>query len=122
MESVLVALFTGIFGIKDSEVRSSSLQGTVNIFMNSETFSQHDEGSTEKSMSFEDFRSWCTHLPSVRKLLGNLLMPPDSGILRLMIHFFFFFFFFFPVCYHVNDVTREYSYEIRWQFGAFDFV
>jgi hypothetical protein len=31
-------------------------------------------------MSLSDFRSWCTLLPSSRKFLGNLLMPPDSGL------------------------------------------
>jgi len=30
-------------------------------------------------MSLSDFRNWCTLLPSLRKSLGNLLMPPDSG-------------------------------------------
>lgn len=82
MESVLIAIFNNIFGVKDSELRSSSYQDIVNIFLNAATFSKH-EGSTEEVMSFDDFRSWCTHLPSVRKFLGSLLMPPDSGTLLL---------------------------------------
>ncbi|KAJ4840748.1 hypothetical protein Tsubulata_044419 [Turnera subulata] len=45
----------------------------VEIFLNTATFSKDVEGSTEKSMSFEDFTSWCVHLPSVRKFLGSLL-------------------------------------------------
>ncbi|XP_054803129.1 uncharacterized protein LOC129306517 isoform X1 [Prosopis cineraria] len=79
LESVLIAIFHNLLSIEDSEVRSSSHRDTVNIFLNAATFSKYEEGCTEEFMSFEDFRSWCTHIPSVRKLLGSLLMPPDSG-------------------------------------------
>ncbi|KAK4272699.1 hypothetical protein QN277_021217 [Acacia crassicarpa] len=79
LESVLIEIFNNLLSIKDSEVRSSSRQDIVNVFLNVATFSKHEEGCTEEAMSFEDFRSWCTHLPSVRKLLGSLLTPPDSG-------------------------------------------
>ncbi|GLT34062.1 hypothetical protein SLA2020_086080 [Shorea laevis] len=30
-------------------------------------------------MSFEDFRKWCTLIPSLRKFLGSLLIPSDPG-------------------------------------------
>ncbi|OAY71543.1 hypothetical protein ACMD2_22645 [Ananas comosus] len=30
-------------------------------------------------MSLADFRNWCNLVPSVRKFLGSLLLPPDSG-------------------------------------------
>ncbi|XP_028784942.1 MTOR-associated protein MEAK7 [Neltuma alba] len=79
LESVLIAIFNNLLSIKDSEVKSSSHQDVVNVFLNTATFSKHEEGCTEEVMSFQDFKSWCTHLPSVRKLLGGLLMPPDSG-------------------------------------------
>ncbi|MED6192171.1 hypothetical protein PIB30_007703 [Stylosanthes scabra] len=79
LESVMISIFKDILCIKDSEARSSSDQDIVNIFLNAANFSMHEEGCTEESLSFEDFRSWCTHVPSVRKLLGSLLMPPDSG-------------------------------------------
>ncbi|XP_061355170.1 uncharacterized protein LOC133299700 isoform X2 [Gastrolobium bilobum] len=79
LESVMTAIFNNILCIKDSETTSSSHLDIVNIFLNAANFSVHDEGCTEETMSFEDFRSWCTHLPSVRKLLGSLLLPPDSG-------------------------------------------
>ncbi|MED6184573.1 hypothetical protein PIB30_048720 [Stylosanthes scabra] len=79
LETVMISIFKDILCMKDSEARSSSDQDIVNIFLNAANFSMHEEGCTEESMSFEDFRSWCTHVPSVRKLLGSLLMPPDSG-------------------------------------------
>ncbi|KAI4300591.1 hypothetical protein L6164_033950 [Bauhinia variegata] len=78
LESVLIAIFNGILA-KDSELSSNSHQDTVKIYLNSATFSKHEEGCNEESMSFDDFRSWCTHVPSVRKFLGSLLTPPDSG-------------------------------------------
>ncbi|KAK7284813.1 hypothetical protein RJT34_19566 [Clitoria ternatea] len=79
LESVMNAIFNDILCIKGSEDRSSSHQDIVNIFLNTANFSGHNEGGTEETMSFEDFRSWCAHLPSVRKLLGSLLLPSDSG-------------------------------------------
>ncbi|KHN33173.1 TLD domain-containing protein KIAA1609-like protein [Glycine soja] len=79
LETVMIAIFNDILRIKGSDDRSSSHEDIVNIFLNAANFSKHDGGGTEGTMSFEDFRSWCTHLPSVRKLLGSLLLPPDSG-------------------------------------------
>ncbi|PQM36084.1 TLD domain-containing protein 1 isoform X2 [Prunus yedoensis var. nudiflora] len=52
---------------------------TVNIFLNAAKFAKQDEGHAEESLSFEDFRTWCTLLPSVRKFLGSLLIPPNLG-------------------------------------------
>ncbi|CAL0309982.1 unnamed protein product [Lupinus luteus] len=79
LESVVISIFNDILCIKDPEVTSSSQQDIVNIFLNAANLSVHDEGSTEETLSFEDFRGWCARLPSVRKLLGSLLISPDSG-------------------------------------------
>lgn len=79
LETVMISIFNDILCIKGSADRSSSHQDIVNIFLNAAKFSMHDGGGTEETMSFEDFKSWCTHLPSVKKLLGSLLLPPDSG-------------------------------------------
>ncbi|XP_027352482.1 TLD domain-containing protein 1 isoform X2 [Abrus precatorius] len=79
LESVMVVIFNDILCIKGSEDQSSSHPAIVNIFLKAANFSGHNEGGTEETMSFEDFRCWCTHIPSVRKLLGSLLLPPDSG-------------------------------------------
>ncbi|XP_030927953.1 uncharacterized protein LOC115954183 isoform X2 [Quercus lobata] len=80
LESVLIAMFGTIFSEKDAELGPSSQKDVVDIFLNAATFSKHVEGSAEKSMSFEDFRNWCALLPSVKKYLASLLMPPDAGV------------------------------------------
>ncbi|KAK9985910.1 hypothetical protein SO802_030861 [Lithocarpus litseifolius] len=79
LESVLIAMFGTIFSEKDAKLGPSSHKDVVDIFLKAATFSKHVEGSAEKSMSFEDFRNWCALLPSVKKYLANLLMPPDAG-------------------------------------------
>ncbi|KAK7378831.1 hypothetical protein VNO80_04279 [Phaseolus coccineus] len=79
LETVMIAIFNNILCIKDSQDRSSSHEDIINIFLNAAKFSMHNEGGTEETMSLEDFRNWCTHLPSVKKLLGSLLLPPGSG-------------------------------------------
>ncbi|KAK8554019.1 hypothetical protein V6N13_072940 [Hibiscus sabdariffa] len=48
-------------------------------FLNAAIFSKDHEGRNDKSMSFEDFRCWCSLVPSVKKFLSNLLAPPDPG-------------------------------------------
>ncbi|XP_010104804.2 TLD domain-containing protein 1 [Morus notabilis] len=72
LEAVLVAIFDHIFK------GDNSSKDSVGIFLDSAVFTKHDEG-TEECMSFQEFRSWCTILPSVRKFLGSLLVPPDPG-------------------------------------------
>ena len=62
-----------------SESRSGSEQECVDIFLNAANFKKDVSDKAESSLSFEDFRRWCALLPSVRKFLGSLLMPPDSG-------------------------------------------
>jgi hypothetical protein len=79
LESVLIAMFETIFSTKDAELGPSSHKDVVDIFLNAATFSKHVDGCAEKSMSIEDFRNWCTLLPSVKKFLGSLLIPPDAG-------------------------------------------
>ncbi|XP_062168146.1 uncharacterized protein LOC133874279 isoform X2 [Alnus glutinosa] len=79
LEAVLIAMFETIFSMKDSEHGSSSHKNIGAIFLNAATFSKHVNGCAENSMSLEDFRNWCTLVPSVRKFLGSLLMPPDPG-------------------------------------------
>lgn len=74
-------MFEYIFKTENSEPGSNTYRETVNVFLNAARFTKHDEGHTEESLSFEDFRNWCTLLPSVRKFLGSLLIPPDQGFL-----------------------------------------
>lgn len=78
LESVLIAMLESIFATKIFGNGSSFHQDTVNVFLNAGTFSKN-EGCNEESMSFEDFKGWCALIPSARKFLGSLLMPPDPG-------------------------------------------
>jgi hypothetical protein len=99
----MIAIFNDILCIKGSEDGTSSHQDIVNIFLYAATFSIHDEKCTEEAMSFEDFRSWCTHLPTVRKLLGSLLLPPDSGLTALNLQYFW---------YRLNFLSVYLKYQI----------
>ncbi|TYJ18778.1 hypothetical protein E1A91_A09G146200v1 [Gossypium mustelinum] len=78
LDSVLVNMFNHVFQLKGSQPESSSHCYMVDTFLNAATFSKDHEGR-DKSMSFEDFKSWCTLVPSVKKFLSNLLVPPDPG-------------------------------------------
>lgn len=79
LESVLESIHETIFA-ESKEVGEGSNNKTFEAFLNSAVFSKDAQGVSEKSMSLSDFRNWCTLLPSSRKFLGNLLMPPDSGM------------------------------------------
>ncbi|KAK9290916.1 hypothetical protein L1049_009095 [Liquidambar formosana] len=76
LEAVLTNVLDDIFS---SEPGLSSHRDVVDTFLSAATFSKHDDGCAENTMSFEDFRSWCALLPSVRKFLGSLLIPSDQG-------------------------------------------
>ncbi|KAF5180599.1 Tld domain-containing protein [Thalictrum thalictroides] len=80
LKIALDVILETVFPPNDAEPGiSSSHEDIVDVFLNAGTFSKKVEGSAENCMSFEDFKSWCTLLPSVRKFLGSLLMPPDLG-------------------------------------------
>ncbi|KAL2554232.1 TLD-domain containing nucleolar protein [Forsythia ovata] len=76
LEAVLTAMLGNLFHKKYSKSGGDSCDEIVDIFINAATFTKDD---TESNMSFEDFRKWCSLLPSVRKFLGNLMMPSDPG-------------------------------------------
>ncbi|KAJ0028708.1 hypothetical protein Pint_36121 [Pistacia integerrima] len=78
LESALIAMLDSIFSTKISGTGLSSHQDSVNVFLNAGMYSKN-EGCNEESMSFEDFKAWCTLIPSARKFLGSLLMHPDPG-------------------------------------------
>ncbi|PKI47024.1 hypothetical protein CRG98_032563 [Punica granatum] len=80
LSSVLITIFKNIFDNDLSEDHAASEQNTVRIFLDSANFSINIEGHDEKSMSLADLRSWFAVLPSVRKFLGSLLMPPDPDL------------------------------------------
>lgn len=76
LEAVLNELFDYIFSNKQSEPGTASHLESIDVFINAANFSKDDGGC---AMSFEDFKKWCTLLPSVRKFLGSLLRLSDSG-------------------------------------------
>ncbi|XP_020102497.1 uncharacterized protein LOC109720038 [Ananas comosus] len=79
LEAVLKSIYETIFSPENDETGAHSQQETLEVFLNAATFSKQIEGRTEKFMSLADFRNWCNLVPSVRKFLGSLLLPPDSG-------------------------------------------
>uniref|UniRef100_A0A6V7QWW6 EF-hand domain-containing protein n=1 Tax=Ananas comosus var. bracteatus TaxID=296719 RepID=A0A6V7QWW6_ANACO len=79
LEAVLKSIYETIFSPENDKTGAHSQQETMEVFLNAATFSKQIEGRTEKFMSLADFRNWCNLVPSVRKFLGSLLMPPDSG-------------------------------------------
>ncbi|KAL6905604.1 hypothetical protein ACP4OV_003205 [Aristida adscensionis] len=78
LESVLASIHETIFA-ENKEAGEGSKSTKFEAFFNSAVFSKDIEGVSEKSMSLSDFRSWCILIPSLRKFLGSLLTPPDSG-------------------------------------------
>lgn len=79
LETILASIRETIFS-ENKEAGEGSNKRTFEAFINSAVFSKDAEGVTRKSMSLSDFRSWCILIPSLRKFLGSLLMPPDSGL------------------------------------------
>ncbi|XP_048503824.1 uncharacterized protein LOC104898271 isoform X2 [Beta vulgaris subsp. vulgaris] len=78
LQAVLAAILDDLFPPKDdSGVRSSEC--IIDAILNAATFSKDDGGGDTNSMSFEDFKDFCHHIPSFGKYLGSLLLPPDPG-------------------------------------------
>jgi hypothetical protein len=75
----LASVHETVFAVK-KEVVEGSNNRPFEAFLNSAVLSEDAEAVSEKSMSLSDFRNLCILLPSLRKFLGNLLMPPDSGL------------------------------------------
>ncbi|EYU38669.1 hypothetical protein ABFS82_12G153900 [Erythranthe guttata] len=72
LEVVLTSMFDNLFRSQSSEPKAGSYKEIVEVFINA-------ANSTSDGMSFQDFQKWCSLLPAVRKYLGSLLMPSDSG-------------------------------------------
>lgn len=76
LEAVLKELFDYVFPNKRSEPGSATHLESIDVFIDAANLSKDDGGC---AMSFEDFKRWCTLLPSVRKFLGSLLRLSDPG-------------------------------------------
>ncbi|KAG0459593.1 hypothetical protein HPP92_022721 [Vanilla planifolia] len=77
LEAVLDSIRDTVFHHKCSQSSLSTYQVVMEVFLSTANFSQKVEGMSENSMSLDDFRNWCNLIPSARKYLGSLLMPPD---------------------------------------------
>lgn len=78
LESVVNTMLNYVFSKQCSEPDAGSQQEIAQIFLNAVNFNKHD-GHAESSMTFDDFKTWCTLLPSVKKFLGSLMDPSDPG-------------------------------------------
>ncbi|XP_047318902.1 MTOR-associated protein MEAK7 [Impatiens glandulifera] len=75
---VEVALSEMLVHIFSHEHGSNFHQHAVNIFLESAKFSGKEESLAESIMSFDDFKLWCSLIPSIKKYLGSLLIPSGS--------------------------------------------
>ncbi|KAI3511985.1 hypothetical protein L1887_19147 [Cichorium endivia] len=73
LEAVITEILNNTSSQKTSEPSSTT------IFIEAANFTKNNEGSSEKSMTFEDFRNWCRLIPSARKFLTSLLKPSSPG-------------------------------------------
>ncbi|CAN4109479.1 unnamed protein product [Withania somnifera] len=87
LEAVLTAALRNISSHESNQSEPSSEREILVIFLNAANLTMDDNKCAESCMSYEEFRSWCAHLPSVRKFLGSLLSPRDSGTeVPMLIH------------------------------------
>lgn len=81
-----MVVFKSVFSTTESS--TSDYKEMVDALLNAASFSKSTDDGSEKGMSFEDFRSWCSHVPTVRKFLGSLLTPPSPGSFSFFSIFF----------------------------------
>ncbi|KAL3755585.1 hypothetical protein ACJRO7_002610 [Eucalyptus globulus] len=79
LESVMITVFDSVFSPKRVQTAGSPKQEDLHIFLDSANFSETVQGHGDRRMSLEDLRRWFALVPSVRKFLGSLLVPADSG-------------------------------------------
>ncbi|XP_057549617.1 uncharacterized protein LOC130827783 [Amaranthus tricolor] len=79
LQAVLAAILDDLFPLKDDKSGLRSHECIMDEILNAATFSKDDGGGDTKSMSFEDFKDLCAHIPSLRRYLKGLMLPPESG-------------------------------------------
>ncbi|CAM0950071.1 unnamed protein product [Alopecurus aequalis] len=110
LESVVASIHETIFA-DNKEAGEGSNKRTFEAFLNSAVFSADVEGVSEKSMSLPDFRNWCIIMPSPRKFLGSLLMPPASGRAGFQV----------PLLHYPENISSELlllNKEYAWHIGG----
>ncbi|XP_042438775.1 MTOR-associated protein MEAK7-like [Zingiber officinale] len=111
IEAVINSVNECLFYPKSDGTGLTSHQDVLKVFVNAAQFSEKVEGSSVESMSLADFRSWCSLVPSARKFLGSLLMPPDSGRPGYQV----------PTLHHSEDIPAEILIlrkEYAWHIGG----
>lgn len=78
-----MAILDDVLSMRSTESKPCSHSETMDVFLNAATFPGNAGTGTDESMSYEDFRHWCSLVPSARKFLGSLLMPPKPGFMLL---------------------------------------
>ncbi|XP_057835310.1 uncharacterized protein LOC131045736 [Cryptomeria japonica] len=79
LEAVIISALETVLGPKDAIVGFDLPEDSVQAFINSVKFTQGSEGDCNPHVSFEDFKRWCTQIPSIKKFLAGLLTPLGSG-------------------------------------------
>lgn len=96
LEAVLTEVLKNISSHESHQSEPNSEREVLDVFLNAANLTTDDTKGAEGCMSFEEFRSWCARLPSVRKFLGTLLSPRDSGfcftviLCLILLHFHIF--------------------------------
>ncbi|XP_074269021.1 uncharacterized protein LOC141592311 isoform X1 [Silene latifolia] len=79
VQAVLAAIFDDVFAPKEGDSHLSSDSYIIDDILNAIQFSENGGETDERSMSFEDFKNLCLHIPSIRKYLRGLLAPSEPG-------------------------------------------
>ncbi|KAK8957430.1 hypothetical protein KSP39_PZI001580 [Platanthera zijinensis] len=76
--AILDSINDTIFTPKNTQTSLNSSQISLKAFLNAAEFSKEAEGKSENNMSLVDFRNWCNLVPSAKKYLESLLIPPNT--------------------------------------------
>lgn len=79
VEGVILSILQTVLGSKDAVLDASLPEGILQAFLDAASFAENEEGAGALCMSLEDFRKWCTLVPSVKKFLTTLLKGPMAG-------------------------------------------
>lgn len=78
---MILSVLQTVLGSKDAVPDASLPEGSLQAFHRSASFTEEVEGREDavKSMTLEDFRTWCASVPSIKKFLSTLLKGPSAA-------------------------------------------
>ncbi|PKA57323.1 hypothetical protein AXF42_Ash002628 [Apostasia shenzhenica] len=85
LEAVMHSISDSVFHRGDGQTSLSSWKIAIEAFLDVAEFSKEVEKNADNSMSLVDFRNWCILVPSVKRFLGSIMMPPDKGRLGFQV-------------------------------------